>query len=113
MRILIAEDDPTTVFMYGKVFKNHTLFIAFDGDAFLEMYNEEYDALIIDLTMPNKNGYEVINFLSTVGNKIPIFVVSAIKFDRDKIKQNGQVIYEFLKPYPISDIIKKIETCVK
>jgi len=44
-------------------------------------YSDDYDVFILDLMMPVKTGYEVLEFLRGVGNKVPVVVVTAYVAD--------------------------------
>ena len=61
-RILIVDDDPDIVESVATVLrkKNHEVIEAYGGEEGLEKAkNEKPDAIILDVMMPDKDGYEV------------------------------------------------------
>ena len=69
---------------------------------------KEYDIILLDLRMPKKNGYEVINYIKTIKNKPKIIVTTAsvLQNERQKCKELG-VSYFIDKPIN-SLVLKKI-----
>ncbi len=79
-KILITDD---SVFLRN-VLKNtvggagHTFSEAADGNKVIELIEkEDFDCILLDLLMPNMDGFEVLQELKNRGNKIPIVVISA------------------------------------
>jgi DNA-binding response OmpR family regulator len=110
MRILIAEDNYESILLYEIMFEKEEVKILTDGDSFIMNYSENYDVIILDLNIPKKSGIEVLEFLKSVKNKIPVFIVTALN-NMDYLKaENVYVIY---KPIIIDELRKKIIKCVK
>ena len=86
IKILIAEDDP----FLGKIIYNQlkNLFEvdkAEDGVAALEkVRNNAYDFILLDLVMPNKDGFEVLEELRKNKNRVPVYVFSNLSQEREK-----------------------------
>lgn len=86
-RILVVEDEKPL---------NHALSLklthegfqvdsAFDGEeglAFIE--KGSYDLVLLDLIMPNLDGFGVLQKLKTLGNKVPVIVLSNLGQPEDK-----------------------------
>jgi len=77
MKILIAEDDKHSGILYQRIFEGDEVVIAKDGESFLQLYDNTFDYLIIDIRLPIKDGFDVIRELERLHNKIPIVVVTA------------------------------------
>ncbi len=80
MRILVAEDHSGM----REILKHYLTKLKFivdfaeDGQEALEKAQRlKYDALLLDLGLPEKNGYEVITALRCLRNELPILVISA------------------------------------
>jgi DNA-binding response OmpR family regulator len=84
MKILIAEDDKHSGVLYQEIFKEDEVVIAKDGEAFLSLYNDSFDYLIVDIRLPIKDGFAVVYELERMNNQIPIIVVTAIGADEVK-----------------------------
>ncbi len=82
-RILIVDDDPDIVESVGTILrkKNHEVIEAYGGKEGLEKAKKEKpDAIILDVMMPDKDGYEVCKELKAdpdCGN-IPILLLTAV-----------------------------------
>ena len=90
-KILIVEDEVSI----AELEKDYLELSGFDvlievtGDAGLKTaLKEEFDLIILDLMLPNVDGFEVCKKVREVKN-IPIILVSAKKEDIDKIRGLG------------------------
>jgi len=80
MRILIAEDETAmaSLLEQGLTEENHTVCVARDGTAAIEfarMY--EFDAIILDVMLPQANGFEVARCLRASHCEVPILMLTA------------------------------------
>ena len=82
--------------------------IAGDGKTALEMLkNEEFDLLIVDLVLPEIDGFEVIESAKELNKNLNIFVISALASDIFIRKAtNLGISYFMLKPISL-DVLKK------
>ncbi|NJM80989.1 MAG: response regulator [Flavobacterium sp.] len=81
-----------------KINPNVTLIEAFDGNEALVIFeNEKIDLILMDVQMPNKNGYEATAEIRTLkeGKKIPIIAITAgiLAHERDKCFEAGMDDY--------------------
>lgn len=104
MKILIAEDDIPTNKLYKAIFSKDELTICVTAEDFIMEYSDKYDAFIVDLCLPIKSGYEVLNFLNSVNGHKPVVVASASLFDRDWLRNPNQNITFLMKPFKIKDL---------
>lgn len=89
--IIIVDDEPMIQLLLKQLFKNDYDVQMFSNgkEALGWMYSGAIpDAAIIDLQMPEMNGYELLGHLKTSGyfEKIPVFVLSAEETSSDRIK---------------------------
>lgn len=80
MRFLVAEDDAALgVFLRrGLEADGHEVRLAADGLAAVEGLQEELpDLAVLDLNMPKMDGTEVLRYLRTVSDDLPVLVLSA------------------------------------
>lgn len=78
--VLITDDAAFTRRMLRKAFKDteHVVLEASNGKECLEMLdNHSPDCLILDLLMPELDGFGVLEALKQQGSKIPVIVLSA------------------------------------
>jgi sigma-B regulation protein RsbU (phosphoserine phosphatase) len=87
--ILIAEDESFIATLYKTHFEQHPgikVTIASDGkQAVAALEKEKFDLLLLDLIMPNMDGYEVLAYFKKKELKLPVVVVlSNLSLDIDK-----------------------------
>ena len=91
----MVEDDPAIRRLVEKLLQRRGIAIdtAQDGKAAIEKIRAGgYSVVILDLMLPEVNGYEVIAFIKASGVRLPVVVVSAVsqqalsKLDLDVVK---------------------------
>jgi CheY-like chemotaxis protein len=115
--ILICDDSAFTRSMIKDILKaeGHTFLDATDGDVLLRIIKEEkFDLILLDLLMPNKNGFEVLSELKTLGNGMPVIIVSADVQDgsRKKCFELGAVAF-LNKPPKSLELVNEINKALK
>jgi DNA-binding response OmpR family regulator len=80
-KILVVDDHPQIVRLLQRVLQTdaHEVITASDGEEALQKVYQEWPALIIlDVTMPKKNGYEVLRELKSdpATQQIPVIMLS-------------------------------------
>jgi DNA-binding response OmpR family regulator len=80
MRFLVADDD-RALGMYlarGLETEGHTVTLASDGQSAVKTFLDEMpDLTILDLNLPRKDGTEVLRFVRSVTEDLPILILSA------------------------------------
>jgi len=85
--ILVADDDKNTRMLLKAVLEaeNYTVFTAENGEAALEVMDENHiDLVVLDVMMPRMDGYEFTKTLRQSNNNLPILMVSAKQLPQDK-----------------------------
>ena len=110
-RALIVEDDPAIRRLVEKLLTRHHIAVdvAHDGRAAVEkLRTGNYTVLVLDLMVPELNGFEVIDFLKKENMKLPVAVVSAVsqqaltKLDLDIVK------LVISKPFDVDEFTKAV-----
>lgn len=86
-KILIAEDDPFLMKVLGTILKDEgfEVELAKDGaEALKKIQDDGYSLVLLDLIMPKKTGFEVLEEAKKEGVKTPILVFSNLSQDEDK-----------------------------
>lgn len=86
-KILIVEDDANTRRLMGAILKanGYQPLMAEDGEQALEVLDhEQVDLLIVDIMMPNLDGYQLTEQLRAAGSTLPILMVTARQSTPDK-----------------------------
>ncbi len=88
-KILVVDDDKNTRLLLKAVLESekYTVFTANDGeDALMVMDGEHVDLVIVDIMMPNMDGYEFTKTLREADDNLPILMISAKQLPADKQK---------------------------
>jgi len=115
LNILIIDDNQQITKMLTTFLelKNHKCTVANDGKQGLELIQKNnHDVILLDLAMPEFNGYEIIKSLESKdmlkNNKIIVFTASTIsKEELDELVNRGVTSY-ILKPIDIDLLLSKI-----
>ncbi|RDI57457.1 PAS domain S-box protein [Flavobacterium glaciei] len=106
-KVLIVEDNKVNVLLAKALVKriilNCTIFEAKDGNEAVELYKKESpDVILMDIQMPNKNGYEATNEIRQLkgSENIPIIAITAGIMVGDKEKCLDAGMNDYL-PKPI------------
>ena len=71
--------------------------------------NEEFELIILDLMLPNMDGFEICKRIREVKN-IPVIMVSAKKDDIDKIRGLGLGADDYMtKPFSPSELVARVK----
>ena len=87
--ILVVDDDKNTRRLFRAILESagYTVSAASDGAEALELMDVEHiDLVVLDIMMPNMDGYEFTKALREVENNLPILMVSAKQLPEDKKK---------------------------
>lgn len=111
-RVLIAEDNPINMMIARRFLQkwNLEIFEATDGQKAVELFNNgRYDILLIDLEMPEKDGYTVLEEVRRTHPDIPVIAFTAASFDNMGmlLKERGFTDY-VQKPFKPEELHSKI-----
>lgn len=116
-KVVIAEDDDSIARLYKTYLEAHgfTVQHAQNGNEALEQIESfKPDVLLLDIMMPDKNGFDVLEGLRTSNNKLPVIVFTAISSEDEKKKalDYGVKAYFVKSQVIMSDILDKINEIV-
>ncbi|BEV05737.1 response regulator transcription factor [Chryseobacterium gambrini] len=115
-KILYAEDDKTIAFLIQDSLENHYDISCYsDGKSALEAFNRgSFDICLLDIMMPEMNGFEVAQNIREKDSEIPIIFISAKALKEDRIKGLKIGADDYLvKPFSIEELILKIEVFLR
>jgi len=113
MRILIIEDDREAASYLLKAFREsgHVPDHAVDGESGFHMADtRDYDVLVVDRMLPQRDGLSVISALREKGNTTPALILSALGQVDDRVTGLRAGGDDYLpKPYAFSELLARIE----
>lgn len=116
-KILIIEDEEILLDILHKKLKNkgYEVIIAKDGDLGLKAVEADRpDMILLDMVMPKKDGYEVLEELKQKNSKIPVMIISNSRqvVDLERAKELGACDYIVKAELNPDEIIEKISKCL-
>ncbi|GAB4166413.1 MAG: response regulator transcription factor [Rickettsiaceae bacterium] len=117
MRILLIEDDASTarsieLALAAEGIICDTAEVGSDGIEIGKIY--DYDAILLDLMLPDIDGYEVLLRLRSAKVKTPILILSGLTAVDQKIKGLGFGADDYLtKPFNRGELIARIQAVVR
>lgn len=115
-KILYAEDDETIAFLIQDSLENFYDIRRFsNGKTALEAFNNDsFDICLLDIMMPEINGFELAEKIRERNSEIPIIFTSAKALKEDRIKGLKIGADDYLvKPFSIEELILRIEVFLK
>jgi len=113
-KVLIGEDEkPLAKALQLKLKKfGIEATVAFNGkDVLSVVEKDKFDLILLDLVMPEKDGFTVLSELKEKGNQIPIIVSSNLgqEMDIKRTKELGAKDYIIKSDTPIIKIVERIK----
>lgn len=109
--LILVVDDETTVRRAVAMALRHAGYEtleAEDGDAALGLIQRhpKIRAVLLDVTMPKRDGYSTLRALRELGSDLPVLLSSGRPIDRERV---GEDIEQLVKPYQISTLLEAID----
>jgi two-component system cell cycle response regulator CtrA len=117
MRVLLVEDDKATAKSIELMLKSDgfvvdTTDLGEDGLEIGKLY--DYDIIILDLLLPDMDGYEVLKRLRAAKVTTPILILSGLTELDNKLKGLGFGADDYLtKPFDKRELIARIQAIVR
>ena len=112
MRILLVEDDVAIApsLKEGLEDEAYAVDVVHDGDeGYRTTTTDEYDVIILDVMLPEMNGYEVCRALRKDGNQTPILMLTARDAERDIVEGLDMGADDYLaKPFSFEVLLARL-----
>ncbi len=117
MRVLLIEDDVTTSAKIEVILQNEGIVcdVANLGEKGLtqgKLY--DYDIIVLDLLLPDMDGYEVLRRLRAAKVRTPVLILSGLDALNDKVKGLDFGADDFLtKPFDHHELVARIRAIIR
>jgi DNA-binding response OmpR family regulator len=116
-KIMIVDDDPNVRELVSVLLQNHGFETceAIDGrDAMQKITNDNPDLVIIDIMMPNMDGFELCRNLRRYYENMPVLMLTAKGELASKVKAFGLGADDYLtKPFEGDELILRIQALLR
>lgn len=117
MHILLIEDDEKTAGFISLALKQagYAVTRCADGEeGMVAVLNGPYDAAVIDIMLPKRDGISVIRGLRATGRSLPVIVVSARGDVDAKVKGLEAGADDYLvKPFSIVELVARVQALLR
>ena len=117
MKLLIVEDDQQLQQMFIRILSKHgySAVGVSNGQLALDALDKDYfDLIITDIMMPEMDGFELVQQLRDVGNKIPILMITAKDaFDDMSLGFRYGVDDYMVKPININEMVLRVKALLR
>lgn len=119
MRILIVEDEEklAKALKRGLEKEGYAVDYILDGatgQRRIELYRKEYDLIILDLMLPQKDGFEICKNVRAQNITVPILVLTARGVIEDKVRALNSGADDYLvKPFSFEELAARIRALLR
>jgi len=117
LKILVVEDDTKVASFVARGLREdgYTVDVAHDGaEGLLNAHVYEYDALIVDVMLPGKSGYEIVRDLRSRGNTVPVLLLTARDAPDDVVRGLDLGADDYLtKPFSFDVLLARLRALVR
>ena len=117
MRVLLVEDDYAVSQSIETMLKKEGMIVdttdlGEDGLEIGKLY--DYDIIILDLMLPDMNGYEVLKSLRAAKVNTPVLILSGLSEPDKKVKGLGYGADDYLtKPFSVEELLARLRVALR
>src|SRR5438105_7786547 len=117
MRVLLVEDEPNAAHVLAKGLREqaYAVDLAADGEtALFQVGTTDYDAVILDVMLPRRDGFSVCRAIRASGSPVPILMVTA----RDAVDARIQGLDcgaddYLVKPFDFGELLARLRALIR
>jgi two-component system copper resistance phosphate regulon response regulator CusR len=117
MRILLVEDDPRIARFVAQALREQTYAVdaTADGDdALFKASVNDYDAVILDVMIEGRDGFEVCRELRASGSAVPVIMLTARDAVPDRIAGLDSGADDYLtKPFEVAELLARLRALLR
>ncbi|PDY41049.1 response regulator transcription factor [Bacillus wiedmannii] len=114
--ILVVEDDQEIQELIKQFLmtQQYKVIVASDGLEGMKQFNKQsFDLILLDVMMPNLNGFEVAKMIRSQTN-IPIIMLTALEEEQDQMKGFDLGIDDYItKPFSFHVLMRRVEAVLR
>ena len=116
-KILVVDDEPAVQQALARAFalERYDVEVAHDGNAALEaLAADQFDAVVLDVTMPRVSGLEVCRRLRASGDRSPVLMLTARDAIDDRVAGLDAGADDYLvKPFALRELMARVRALLR
>jgi len=117
MNVLVVDDDFAIRESLDRALRanGYDVALATDGTKALQAIDDTpFDAVVLDVLMPGRNGIDVCRSLRAAGNRVPILILTARDTVRERVAGLEAGADDYLvKPFALEELIARLRALVR
>ena len=117
MRILIAEDDPVLADGLQRTMRKSGYAVDWvknGGEADAALATNEFDLLILDISLPKLSGFEVLKRLRARDSRLPVLLLTALDSVNDRVRGLDGGADDYLgKPFQLAELEARVRALTR
>lgn len=117
MRVLIVDDEPELCAQIAQTLKQqrYAVDVAGDGaEAVEKIFTDPYDLIVLDVMLPEKDGFTVLGEMRAEGKTIPVLMLTARGEIQDRVKGLDLGADDYLhKPFSMAELLARIRALLR
>ena len=117
MRVLVVEDEADLASTLTRALSeaHFAVDVAADGEDAQFMLGEvTYDAVVLDLMVPKRTGWTLLQEMRTSGARTPVLILTALDAIEDRVKALDLGADDYLsKPFAIAELVARLRALVR
>jgi len=117
MRILVVEDNRKVASFIEKGLREegYAVDVSHDGiDGALKARVYEYDAILLDVMLPGKTGFELVHEMRSQGKDVPVLLLTALDATEDVVRGLDVGADDYLtKPFTFEELLARLRALLR
>lgn len=117
MRVLVIEDQPKFIGFIRRGLEEHgmTVDVCEDGtDGYAVARTEPYDAIVLDIMLPGRDGLSILRGLRDEGNATPVILLTARSSVHERVEGLNLGADDYLpKPFYVEELVARLLTVIR
>jgi two-component system OmpR family response regulator len=112
MRVLLVEDEPDLASAIARALadEDFAVDVALEGDeGFFQASQVPYDAIVLDVMLPGRDGWDILRSLRAAGRTTPIIMLTARDTIDDRVRGLNLGADDYLtKPFAVEELVARL-----
>jgi len=117
VRILVVEDEPKTAAYLHKGLSENGFVVdtaSRGNDGFQLATTEDYDLIVLDVMLPERDGWSILGAIRRLGRPTPVLLLTARDAVEDRVKGLDLGADDYLvKPFAFSELLARVRSLLR